>query len=726
MLISQQIPALYNGVSQQPPTIRLASQCEEQVNAWGSVVDGLCKRAPTTHIKQITGSNLETAYLHVINRDVSERYLVVVSNRDIKVYDMDGNPVPVDFPEGTNYLQVPSGKRADEVFALVTVADYTFVVNKAVLVQMAAAGADLNPPSSSYFWLNRQAEDGDGGPVQMQYPPNVTGYYRGVRQSLQDLPETANEGDIYMIQATGESGFVPFYVRRTGGVWAETVKPGLKNRISENTMPHALVRREDGTFVFAPFSYAPRRVGDYASNPNPTFVGRTINDVFFYKNRLAFAVDENVVFSRAGDFGNFYRMTALDLLDDEVVDVAASETKVTKINHAVPLAGSLMLFADQVQFRLNDGDVLTPSSVSLDVTTQYAMVQTVRPEPLGADVYFASENGPWAIIREYYVKDETNSTDATDVNNHCPRYIPSGVRRLAGSSEHDVLFVLTRGAKNRVYVYKFFWANQEERAQGAWSYWEFLPNDDILTAAVLDDYLYLVVRRADGAYLERLSLHRGETAPGLDHQVYLDRRAQVTGTWLEVEGKTEFLLPYPVPAAERSRFRLIRGGTFSGARGALIDTSQYTWVNDYTVKVTGNFGGRPCLAGMAYTMRYTFSEQLVRNSQNQAVTTGRLQLRTWTVYYTDTAFFRTEVAPYGTSPEVEAVVPAKMAEFSGKTLGDLSLQIGEPAFHTGSYSFQVYGNSAVAKIALVNDSHLASNFQAAEWEGFYQNRARIR
>lgn len=726
MLISQQISGLYNGVSQQPPTIRLPSQCEAQVNAWGTVVDGLCKRAPAIHVKRLTTSNLESAYLHVINRDVTERYLVVVSHRSIQVYDMDGNAKSVDFPEGTDYLQVPSGKRADEVFALVTVADYTFVVNKAVQVQLSDVGADLVAPSSNYFWLNRQSDDGVGSATQMQYPPNLGGFYRGSRQSLQDLPETANEGDIYMIQATGENSFVPYYVRRTGGVWAETVKPGLKNRINEKTMPHALVRRPDGTFVFAPFSYAPRRVGDYTTNPHPSFVGRTINDVFFYKNRLAFAVDENVVFSRAGDFGNFYRLTVLDLLDDEVVDVAASETKVTKINHAVPLAGSLMLFADQVQFRLNDGPVLTPTSVSLDVATQYEMVQTVRPEPLGADVYFASENGPWAIIREYFVKDDTNSTDAVDVNNHCPRYIPSGVRRLTGSSEHDILFVLTRGAKNRVYVYKFYWANQTERMQGAWSYWEFLPADDVLTAAVLDDYLYLVVRRPDGTYLERMSLHRGDTAPGLSHQVYLDRRVEVTGTWLEVEGKTEFVLPYPVEEAHRSRFRLVRGAAFIGASGALVDPSQYTWVNDYTVKVTGNFGGRACFAGMAYTMRYTFSEQMVRNSQNQAVTTGRLQLRTWTVYYTDTAFFRTEVAPYGGAPEVEAVVPAKMAEFSGKTLGDLSLQIGEPAFHTGSYSFQVYGNSTVAKVSLVNDSHLASNFQSAEWEGFYQNRARIR
>lgn len=727
MLISQQIPALYNGVSQQPPTIRLASQCEAQENAWGTVVDGLRKRPPTLHSRRITTADLSSAYLHQINRDSAERYLVVVTNGDLKVYDMDGNEKAVSFPGGKGYLALPQGSTAEASFSLVTVADYTFVVNKTVAVQMGEVGSDQTPQASYYYWLNRQQQDGTGsGPQLLQYPPNLwQGSLMGTKQSFQDLPETGTEGEVWMIQGTTESGFSSYYVRRTGGVWAETVKPGLRNRLDETTMPHALVRQGDGTFAFAPFSWAPRRVGDETTNPNPTFVGRRINEVFFYKNRLCVCVDENAVMSRAGDFGNFYRLTSIDLLDDEVIDVAASETKVTKLNHAVPLSGRLMLFADQVQFRLNDGEVLSPTSVSLDVTTQYSMVTAVRPEPIGSDVYFASENGDWAIIREYFVRDDSNTTDATDVNNHCPRYIPAGVRKLIGSSEHDVLFVLTRGAPRSVFVYKFYWSSQSEKMQSAWSRWDFAPGDEVLSGSVLDDVLHLVIRRADGTYLEKMPLYTGATAPGLSFQIYLDRRCEVQGTWLGVEGKTEFVLPYPVAEADRPALRIVRGSAFSGARGALIDTTQYTWTAPNVVKVTGRFDAGKCFAGLSYTMRYTFSEQFLKNSSGAPITTGRLQLRTWTVYYTDTGFFRTEVAPYGFDPEVEAVVPSKLAEFSGKTLGDMSLVIGEPAFHEGSYSFQVYGNADVAKVTLLNDSHLASNFQAAEWEGFYNNRARL-
>jgi hypothetical protein len=64
-----------------------------------------------------------------------------------------------------------------------------------------------------------------------------------------------------------------------------------------------------------------------------------------------------------------------------------------------------------------------------------------------------------------------------------------------------------------------------------------------------------------------------------------------------------------------------------------------------------------------------------------------------------------------------------MADFTGKVVGADDLRLNKPAFHTGSYSFQVYGDAAQATITLTNDTHVASTFVSAEWEGFYFNRA---
>lgn len=781
-LVARQLPALYNGVSQQPATTRLPSQAQAQVNAWSSVVDGLRKRPPSEHVVKLSASDLSAAYTHIINRDVTERYIVVLTDGDLKVYDLNGVEKTVAFPgrlpwaastaysvvnhtvrpvtpngfiyrvkvagtsgvtqptwpttvggtvvDGTvtfecltDYLNVTD---ATEDFACVTVADYTFILNKSIKPVMEAVAADQVAQAPFTYSLNRKLKGVAALAAYIaakkQYEANPPGTLKGTKQTVQDIPDSPApiDGDVWEIQGTADSNFATYYVVRAGGVWNEHVKPGLSNSITPSTMPHALVRLADGTFEFAPFSWAPRRVGSEDTNPNPTFIGRSIRDIFFYKNRLGFCVDENVVLSRAGDFGNFYRLTVLDLLDDATVDVAASTTKVTKFNHAVPFNKSMMLFADQVQFVLADGGVLSPGSVSLDVATQYEVVQKVRPEALGSDVYFVSENGDHARVLEYFVREGDNGTEAADVTAHVPRYIPAGTRALFGSNDHDLLCLITDGAANRLYTYKFYWTNSDDKAQSAWSYWEFPATDTLLDGAVLDNHVWLIVKRSDGTYLEKCNLESSAVPATLSTQVYLDRRVSATGVWLAGEGKTEFTLPYPI--ASLTGLRIVRGPDFTTATAALIPTNLYEYVTSTTVKVLGNYSAGECYLGRSYEFRYTFSEQFMKNGADVPITTGRMQLRTWTVYYTDTAYFGTEVAPYGTDVETEEVITAKFAEFTGKTLGNAELTIGTPTVHEGSYSFQVYGNADVAVISLVNGSHVACNFQAAEWEGFYQNR----
>lgn len=130
------------------------------------------------------------------------------------------------------------------------------------------------------------------------------------------------------------------------------------------------------------------------------------------------------------------------------------------------------------------------------------------------------------------------------------------------------------------------------------------------------------------------------------------------------------------------------------------------------------------MAGANYSFEFQFSTQYVRNQRNEAITTGRTQLRTFSISYADTAYFKTIVSPHGLDEAVEEIVPARLAEFTGKVLGASSLKLNRPAYHTGTYRFQVWGQNTTAIIRIVNDTHVASTFVSAEWEAQYHNRAR--
>jgi hypothetical protein len=367
VLVSRHIPALYNGVSQQNPTLRNPSQAEGQINMYGTVQDGLRKRPPFQHLAQVTTADWSTAHVHTINRDTSERYLVVVTDGDLKVFDAEtGVEKTVNFPVGKGYLSVVGGGDAEDSFNIDTIADYSFVVNKTVVTLTKTADTTTPPNYADHY-----QPDIWGEPDPYRYYNTTIGGLTGTVNTFSDLPHPEDasppsNGDIYKVVGYDETNFGGYYVQRSGGVWLETYKPGTSKGMNEATLPHALVRESDGTFTFTPFKWTVRQVGDDETNPAPTFIGRTINGVFYWKNRLGFITDENVVCSTAGDYGNFWRNTMTTLLDSDLVDVALATNKVSILKYAVPFNDTMMLFADQSQFSLSVRDVLTPTSVSID------------------------------------------------------------------------------------------------------------------------------------------------------------------------------------------------------------------------------------------------------------------------------------------------------------------------------------------------------------------------
>lgn len=144
-IITQAIPNLVGGVSQQAAAVRNVTQCEEMTNAFPSLIEGLIKRPPLTKVaefrKQSDNSLLalgsDTAALpHLIIRDLNERYICLIHPDEIYVYDLNGTRKSVYYDTNAkNYL---TGATRSSLKAM-TVADVTFVANTDTTVAMDAA-----------------------------------------------------------------------------------------------------------------------------------------------------------------------------------------------------------------------------------------------------------------------------------------------------------------------------------------------------------------------------------------------------------------------------------------------------------------------------------------------------------------------------------------------------------------------------------------------------------
>lgn len=819
-LVTGDLPGLYNGVSQQAVAMRLPTQCELQENFDGTLVAGLKKRPPFEHVANIPVGD-GRVFMHVINRDETERYVLVIRGGQPYVYDFAGRGYPVNAPSGLSYLADDSAG-----YAALTVADYTFIVNRAKQVQpspdhyptrpyealinviqgnyartysvaingnqvadyltpggglsgsancasteniaqilmdgtMANGGGNffaymspngtegraiwgssqdtaqildnaglvnrimsargINPDNGWYVTRYASAihlshPSGDFSiQVGDSYNGNAMKVAKDAVQRFSDLPSFAPVG--YTIEITGSDGttldsYWVGAVKDNGDdsnsqiIWKETVKPGARRGLYALTMPHLLVREADGSFTFKPATWNERECGDDADiNPDPSFVGRTIRDVFFDHNRLGFLSGENVCMSRSGDFFNFYRTTATAYLDDDPIDVATSHTKVSLLRHVVPTQDCLLLFSDGSQFRLAGNETLTPKTVSIRPVTEFSAAPDVAPAAVGKSVFFVADstaNRDWAAVYDFFYDPNSETGDADNICAHTPSYIPSGVTQIIGSPDENCLAVLTNGDPAALYVHRFYWSGNQ-KVQSAWMRWTAPGATAILRAQFIKSDVYALVRRPGGTSLERLRMSTSALDADHGYLIHLDRRVTsgqlAAPVYRPATDTTSYVLPYVVDD---------RMTAVSGGRMLDIDS-----VGGTTVTLKGDTRGRLVYFGIAYESRYRFSTLFLRGQSGDggsvAKIGGRLQLHHLALSLGKAGYFRVEVTPDGRA--------TRSSEYHGRVLGDHQHVFGTVKPEARRFSVPIMSRNDRVVIDIVNDSWLPSSFVSATWRG---------
>ena len=578
--------------------------------------------------------------------------------------------------------------------------------------------------SNSTIWIRRH----DGGDftvkVQDSRSNTHTSVCKGKVQRFSDLPTVAPRGFVTEIIGDASSSFDNYFCvfepsdagdAFGSGTWKETVKPGIPCKLDPATLPHALIRQADGTFTFGPLEWGERICGDEDSAPFPSFVGRTLNGLFFYRNRLSFLSGENVVMSEVGEFFNFFLTTVTTLVDSDVVDVAASHTKSSILHHAVAFSGGLLLFSDQSQFVLEHDTVLSNATVSIKPVTEFEASMKAAPVSSGKTVFFATDKGEWGGVREYItLPDNSDQNDASDITAHVPRYVRGNVSRLECSTNEDMLLVLSEEMRTSLWLYKYFW-NGSEKIQSAWSRWDMCG--EVLSAAILNTGVYLIMQYGDGVYLEKMDITPGYKDEGETFEYCLDRkiteRDVTLGAYDAINKTTAITLPYDIPAGYTPVVVTRTGGP--DAPGNLLRRVDVTGPRTLTVEGP-DAHGKKLFIGIPYTSSYTFSTFAIREGDNKgnAVTTGRLQLRRLTLNCSNTGFLHMHVTP--------KCRPTSTHTFTGRELGHGTNIIGAIPLYTGTINFPILSLNTQVEVKVGSDSFLPFALVNASWEGFYNTR----
>ena len=356
------------------------------------------------------------------------------------------------------------------------------------------------------------------------------------------------EDFVAKISGDKSSGQDDYYVKWNGSVYKETFRPKYpldnpqdsRKALDNTTMPMQLFKQFDSNndiyFVLQPIDFAERTVGDDTTNPFPSFADYDdtvdqngvykINDIFFHRNRLGFISDENVILSEAANYFNFFANTVLSVLDTSVVDVAVSNNQVAILKSAIPFQENLLLFSDLQQFKLTSDEFLTPTSVTVNVATNFETSTEAKPVAAGKTIFFPFQRGAFSGIREYMIDVASETNDANEVTSHVPELVAGTVKKMAVSSNEEVLCVLSDTDRSELYIYKYYYSDKE-KLQSSWSSWKF--DADIIDMEFIGSVAFFLFRRGNKIYLEKLNLSVDNATTIMDDKigVRLDRRVKL-------------------------------------------------------------------------------------------------------------------------------------------------------------------------------------------------------
>lgn len=121
--------SLIQGVSQQPPHVRVVGQGEEQINGWSSPVEGLTKRNPSRLIARILNKPIQDFYLEMMDVSATEQYSVLIykDGTDLKLDIHRNGIVPTINLHGTGMTLAGTVARAGT--ATITIASGAYLYN---------------------------------------------------------------------------------------------------------------------------------------------------------------------------------------------------------------------------------------------------------------------------------------------------------------------------------------------------------------------------------------------------------------------------------------------------------------------------------------------------------------------------------------------------------------------------------------------------------------------
>ena len=433
-----------------------------------------------------------------------------------------------------------------------------------------------------------------------------------------DLPSQCKHGMVVEVVnsvADEDNHYVKFFGNNDKdgeGTWEECAKPGRKIRLKRSKMPVLLIRTADGNFRLSELDgsnytisgtqysvpqWDDAIVGDDVTNPEPSFIGKSISKMLFFRNRFAILAEENIVMSRPGDFTNFFAKSAIQLIASDPIDISASSEYPSVLFDGIQVNTGLLLFSKNQQFMLTtDSDVFSPTTAKINALSTYNFNFATNPISLGTTVGFLDNAGKFSRFFEMAQVQREGEPEVIEQSAVVARLFEKDLKLISNSRENSVIFFSEEGTST-LYGYRYF-DNIRERKLASWFKWTLTGT--IQYHCMQDDFLYVVVRNNNKDQLLKYAIKMDSNTFAIaENRVHLDHLMSVTtgsNTYNATTNKTTFAKPTGIESTNQLAAYDVDSGDQLGRYGLIT-------INGSNLEIDGNWSSQTFLIGHQFTMQ---------------------------------------------------------------------------------------------------------------------------
>ena len=549
-----------------------------------------------------------------------------------------------------------------------------------------------------------------------------------------DLPSQCKHGMVVEVvnsEAEEDNHFVKFFGNNDKdgeGTWEECAKPGRAISFDETTMPVILIRTADGNFrlteqkggnyTIAGKSYPVPQwdnaiVGDDVTNPEPSFIGKPITQMLFFRNRLALLADEQIIMSRPGDFTNFFAKSAIQLIASDPIDIGASSEYPATLFDGIQVNTGLILFSKNQQFMLTtDSDVFSPTTAKINALSTYNFNFKTNPISLGTTIGFLDNAGKHSRFFEMAQVQREGEPQVIEQSAVVSTLFENDLALISNSRENS-LILFSEDDQSTLYGYKYF-DQITERKLASWFRWT-LPGT-IKYHCMQDDALFVVIENNSQRELLKFSIRMDSNTVALnDDRVHLDYLMPVTALAASAYsgGKTTF----PKPTGLNGVGQIAAYDIDDPANPALaIGNYAEVTVNGNNLEISGDWTGQDFYIGYLYTMSITMPTiyYVTRTGENfRADTRANTILHRIKLGFGPVGIYETTLQRIGRSDYTELFEVTPANQYLANSTGVFEDNILR--------TVPIYDRNINATLIIKSTHPSPANVHTLTWEGVYNN-----